>query len=192
MAVEHLTWSGPLVAIVSLRAGCLRGDGRLCESIPRPSLAPRCCYVGLGGAGQTWRFRERSSDPSPSSPTEPRHFLVHRRPDDGPAQVLKILEHVLNHSLVQRAEVRARMAKRVSTREVPEIPVDELPIETIVVTHEQCSAFRVFPYPTREVLHHAQRIVEAECIAPCEPADGESLGNPFVRNGPEPTIKGFF
>jgi hypothetical protein len=123
MAVEHLTWSGPLVAIVSLRAGCLRGDGRLCESIPRPSLAPRCCYVGLGGAGQTWRFRERSSDPSPSSPTEPRHFLVHRRPDDGPAQVLKILEHVLNHSLVQRAEVCARMAKRVSTREVPEIPL---------------------------------------------------------------------
>jgi hypothetical protein len=41
----------------------------------------------------------------------------------GPAQVLKILEHVLNHSLVQRAEVCARMAKRVSTREVPEIPL---------------------------------------------------------------------
>jgi hypothetical protein len=94
----------------------------------------------------------------------------------GPAQVLKILEHVLDHSRVQQAEVRARMAKRVSTREVPEIPVDELPIETIVVTHEQSSAFRVFPYPTREVLHHAQRIVEAECIAPCEPPDARASG----------------
>ena len=55
----------------------------------------------------------------------------------GFAQVLEILEHVLDQSLVERAQVRARMAERVPAGEMPQVPVDELPVEPVVVPGNQ-------------------------------------------------------
>src|SRR5262249_24970473 len=102
-------------------------------------------------------------------------------------QVLEVLEGVPDHSFVQRAKLRARMTECVPACEVPEVRIDELPIETVLVTHEQCSAFGIFLGPAREAFHDALRVIKAESIFAREPTDGESVWNPIVRDWLQPT-----
>src|SRR5215831_3351247 len=108
----------------------------------------------------------------------------------GLPKVLEILEGVFDHSLVQRAEIRARMAEWVPTCEVPEVPINELPIEAVVVAHEHHATFRISLYPTREVFHHGFRIVKAESILARKPSDRESIRTPTLRNWFQPAIEG--
>src|SRR5262249_18450884 len=68
--------------------------------------------------------------------------------------------------------------------------VNELPIEAVVVTHEQRATFGVFLYPARKALHHALRIIEAESILACESTDRESVWNPFLGDWLQPAIEG--
>src|SRR5215467_3051532 len=72
---------------------------------------------------------------------------------------------------------------------MPQIPVDELPIEAVVVTHEKRAPPRVFHYPAREILHHPLWIVEVEGILAREPAHGECLRNPFLGDGLQPAVE---
>ena len=51
-------------------------------------------------------------------------------------RVLEIGEHILDHALVERAEIGRLIAEGVFAEEVVEIPVDELPIEAVVVGDE--------------------------------------------------------
>ena len=51
----------------------------------------------------------------------------------GLSEVLEILEEILHCSLVKRSQVRGGKAKRISAKEVMEIPIDELPIKTVIV-----------------------------------------------------------
>src|SRR5262245_38907759 len=100
----------------------------------------------------------------------------------GLPKVLEILEGVFDHSLVQRAKVHARMAEWVRTCEVPEVPINELPIEAVVVAHEQHAAFRASLYPTREVFHHGLRIVKIQSLLAREPSHRQRVGTPIHRN----------
>ena len=70
-----------------------------------------------------------------------------------PPQVLEVLERILDHTFVERAEIRAGMPKRISAQVAPKIPVDELPIEAVVVADEERAASRMLREPTLEVFH---------------------------------------
>ena|SRR5215475_2763978 len=107
----------------------------------------------------------------------------------GPTQMLEVLEGVPDNSFVQRAKVRARMAEWITACEVPEVPVNKLPIETVVVANEKCATFGVLVRPAGEVLHHAFRIVKAQSIFTREPTDGQSVGYPIIGNWLQPAIE---
>src|ERR1700686_239155 len=65
---------------------------------------------------------------------------------------------------------------------MPEIPVDELPIEAVVVADEEGPRAGVLGHPPCEFFHHLGGLVEPQGLLPREAADGESVWNPLVGN----------
>src|SRR5437763_14311236 len=106
-----------------------------------------------------------------------------------PPQVLEVLERVLDHSFVERPEIRARMSKRIAPQEVPEIPVDELPIEAVVVAHEERPATGFLRDPSVEVLHDLRRIGKGKALVSGESADRERFRYPFLRDRFQPRVE---
>ena len=96
--------------------------------------------------------------------------------------MLEVDEHVLGHAFVERTEIRGTMPEGVLVEEVVEVPVDELPVETVVVGNEHRTTAADLGDPVGELLHNRLRIVEPERFFPCEAAHLERLGNPFVRD----------
>src|SRR5262249_7148743 len=106
------------------------------------------------------------------------------------AQMLEVLERVPYQPFIQRAEVRARMAERVCSGEVPKIPTDVSEIETIIVADEEWAALDGVFQPARERLHNHLRLVEAKRLLAREAGDRERLGDPSIGNRPEAAIEG--
>src|SRR5215831_21171759 len=104
--------------------------------------------------------------------------------------MFEVLEGILDQAFVERAEIGAGVAERIATGEPPEVPVDELPIETVVVAHEQCAALAMLGNPAAEVRHHGFGIVEGKRLFARERADRERLGYPLLGNGPQAAIEG--
>ena len=95
------------------------------------------------------------------------------------AEVFEVRECVLLHSFVERAEVGRTMAERVLAEEMVEVPVDELPIETVVVGDED-GRHRIDLDPVVELLHHGLGIVELERLVAVNPLNCKASGKPAV------------
>src|SRR4029077_19887618 len=106
------------------------------------------------------------------------------------SQVFEVLEGVLHQPLVEGAEIRAGVAERIAIREVPEIPVDELPIEPVVITDEEWTPLASLVHPHGEILHHLLGIVERHRLFARVTTHGQGLRNPSLRNGLKPPIEG--
>src|SRR5271157_2166670 len=75
------------------------------------------------------------------------------------------------------------MAERVASGEMPKVPVDELPIEAVVVAYEDCLPAGILLKPARKILHRRPWVVEAQCFLARETAHGERFRYPSVRYG---------
>jgi hypothetical protein len=58
-------------------------------------------------------------------------------------QMFEILEKIFHHSFVKRAKIRGRKSERIRTEKMNEIPVDELPVEPVVVRNKSWRAFDI-------------------------------------------------
>src|SRR5262245_30306157 len=94
----------------------------------------------------------------------------------GFAEVLEVDESVLLQALVQRAEIGGAKAEWIGAEEMVKVPVDELPVEAVVVGDEEAAAFAVGLKPVAKSLHHGIWIVESEALLAREAADGERFG----------------
>jgi hypothetical protein len=108
------------------------------------------------------------------------------------AEVLEIDERVFLHALVEGAEVGRAEAEWVGADEVMEVPVDELPIETVVVGNEQHAAFAIRLEPLVKALHDRLGIVEPETLLSREIADGQGLRDKRVGNWFELALESAF
>ncbi len=84
------------------------------------------------------------------------------------------------------------MAKRIIVREMMKIPIDELPIEAIVVGDEERTPIAVVGDPGREVLHNGFRIVKRKRVLARKSADGECFGYPLFGDGFEFAVERLF
>src|SRR5207248_4893281 len=57
-----------------------------------------------------------------------------------PSEVFEILREIPNHSFVKRTKISGRIAERILGQKMVEIPIDELPVVTIVVGDEHRAA----------------------------------------------------
>src|SRR5262245_59780543 len=105
------------------------------------------------------------------------------------AQVLEGFERVLDKPLVERTEVGAGVAERIGARAMPQIPVDELPIEAVVVADEVWPAPGLLLDPGGEGGHHLGRLVEGQRLLARETAHRQRLRNPFLGYGLEAAVQ---
>src|SRR5262252_484492 len=103
--------------------------------------------------------------------------------------MLEALECVLDHSLVERPEICARVPERVSSQEMPEIPVYELPVEAVVVADEEHATGGVLLEPVVELLHDPRGLRECQCLLAREAADGKRLWDPVLRDRLETSVE---
>lgn len=108
----------------------------------------------------------------------------------GFSEVFEVRRGVLDDALVERSEVHGAVAEGVSFEEVMEVPVDELPIETVVVGDEDRMSLGNCRNPGLEFGHDRFRIVELQGLLARETADSEGFGDPFVRDGFETSVEG--
>src|SRR5262245_42910581 len=71
-----------------------------------------------------------------------------------------------------------------------EIPVNELPIESVVIRDEETSTRGVDPQPVAETFHDRLGVVKLETLVPAEPAHRQGFGDEVARDGLELCIKG--
>ncbi len=90
------------------------------------------------------------------------------------AQVLEVGEGVLYESFVERSKIRRTVAKWILACKMVEIPIDELPIEAIVIRNEEGPSSAVNSDPPGECLHDGLRIVKLERFLAAESAYGAS------------------
>ena len=69
------------------------------------------------------------------------------------SQMLEIDKGVVLKPFVQRSQVCGTETKRIFADEVVKVPVDKLPIESIIVRNEQRSALAVLLEPIMKSLH---------------------------------------
>lgn len=91
------------------------------------------------------------------------------------SKMLEVYERIFLHALVQRSEICRAETEGVFTDEVVEVPVDELPIESIIVRDEHDTPLAVGRQPFVELFHDAFRVVEFEALVSCESADSERV-----------------
>ena len=99
------------------------------------------------------------------------------------AEVLEVLCGVANNALVERAEVGGRKAKGVRAGEVMEIPVNELPIESVVVGDEHGATDGMLRQPSLELAHDGLGIGKRQRLLASKATDCERAGNPAFGNG---------
>jgi hypothetical protein len=92
-------------------------------------------------------------------------------------QMLEAGKHILDYPFVERTQVGRAMAERVLAQEMVEVPVDELPIEAVVVGNEHGLAFGDGTNPVGKLLHHRLRVIKRQCLVTRETADLKGLGN---------------
>src|SRR5262245_19176400 len=73
-------------------------------------------------------------------------------------EVLEVLEGIANEPFVERAEIGGRKAKRIRAGEVVEVPIDELPVEAVVVGDEHGLTGGVLGEPRLESAHNGLRL----------------------------------
>ena len=78
------------------------------------------------------------------------------------SEVLKVHKHALFHSFVERAQIYRTESEWVASEKVVKIPVDELPIEAVVVGDEHRAADRVVGDPRLELPHDVARVREGQ------------------------------
>ena len=110
----------------------------------------------------------------------------------GLAQVFEVGEGVFHEPFVERAEVGGTVTEGILTDEVVEVPVDELPVEAVVVGNEVGTPFAVGGNPGGEPLHHGFGVVELERCFAAEAADGKRLRNPLLGDGFQLAVERFF
>src|ERR1700757_3988675 len=81
------------------------------------------------------------------------------------------------------------MAEWIRARKMPEIPINELPIETIIVTDEERAAFGPFFHPSAKTVHYGAGVVKVERLFTCKAADGQRIGHPFIRDWLQASVK---
>src|SRR5207344_3091214 len=79
--------------------------------------------------------------------------------------------------------------ERIFTGEVVEVPIDELPVEAVVVGDENERLLAKAFEPGCKSMHHLSRVVERRDLLAGEAADVERFGDPEPRDGPETCIK---
>src|SRR5208282_2728412 len=88
-------------------------------------------------------------------------------------------KHVLRHSLVERAEIMGTMPEGVLAEKMMKVPVDELPVKTVVVGDEHGAMHSIDLHdPVAELGHHGLGIVELERLVAAEPTDLQGLRQP--------------
>jgi len=97
-------------------------------------------------------------------------------------QMFEVNESVSLQTFVQRSQVGGTKSKWVATDKVMEIPVYELPVETVVVRDKHETTLAIRFEPAAEVLHHDFWVVECHTFFTRETADGESIWNKAVGN----------
>ena len=70
------------------------------------------------------------------------------------SQMLEIDKRILLHALVQRSQIRRAEPERVLSNKVVEVPVDKLPIESVVVGNEHVATITIGFEPVLEFLHN--------------------------------------
>ena len=70
-----------------------------------------------------------------------------------------------------------------------EIPIDKLPIESVVIGNEKGPSVAVGIDPYGKPTHDRLRVVKPERFFACEPADSQGFGNPVIGNRSELAIK---
>src|SRR5262249_52010686 len=81
------------------------------------------------------------------------------------------------------------MAEWIRACKAPEIPINELPIETIVIADEERAAFSPLLHPSAKTVHYSARVVKVERLFTCEAADGQRIGHPFIGDRPQAPVK---
>src|SRR4051794_18117644 len=92
-----------------------------------------------------------------------------------PAQMLERGERVSDESLVERAEILRAESERIASDEMMEVPVDELPVEAVVVGNEDRSVANVLGEPVFEVRHDFARLVEGQRLLAAEATDFQGV-----------------
>lgn len=59
----------------------------------------------------------------------------------GPAQMLEIFGRIFNQSFIKRPQIHGRMPERILTEKMVKVPVDKLPVKTIIVGNKHWPTF---------------------------------------------------
>ena len=102
---------------------------------------------------------------------------------------LKFLFEVLHQALVERPEVRRRVPEGVLAQERVEVPVDELPVEAVVVGDEDRASRGVLADPVRELAHHVTRSRERQGVCTRETADRKGGRDELLGDRPQASIE---
>ena len=86
----------------------------------------------------------------------------------GLSQMLEVGNRVLHKTLIKRAEIARTVPKWIPAKEVVEIPIDELPIEPVVVGDEEATSDAVEVDPRAKLIHNRLGIAEFERLLPGE------------------------
>ena len=85
--------------------------------------------------------------------------------------MLEVDKRVLLHAFVERAKVRGTETEGVAPGKVMEVPIDELPIESVVVGDKHHAALAVQFEPVGECRHDGLGFVKLEALLALEPTD---------------------
>lgn len=104
-------------------------------------------------------------------------------------EMFEIHEGVLLHPFVERSEICRAEAEWIFTDEVMKVPVDKLPIESVVVRDKHRTTLTVGSQPFAKLFHHLLRIIECKTLFTCESTDGKSVWNKLLGYRLEPSVK---
>ncbi len=77
--------------------------------------------------------------------------------------MLKVLKHVFNHTFIQRTQISRTESKGIFIKKMNKIPIDKLPIKSIVVTEKHRAWFAIIIQPIQETdLIRAERIKDLQ------------------------------
>ena len=93
----------------------------------------------------------------------------------GSAKMLEVDEGVFLHTLIERTEICGTEAEGVGSHEMMEVPIDELPVETVIVGNEHKTVWAVCFQPIAKLYHDCLELVEIEALLSGESTDGQPL-----------------
>src|SRR5262245_27178542 len=98
--------------------------------------------------------------------------------------MLKVYEGVFLQTLVERPQIRRAEAERIIAGKVVKVPVDELPIESVVVGNEHHAPLAVRRKPFLKVVHYIYIlcVTEGQAFFSGESADCERVRDELIGN----------